>query len=128
MLFKLLPFALAATAIAGCATIPRVNEDGSIEARLGQRVDVGGPKVTPLRVLEDSRCPMEARCVWAGRVRMEVLVETGRGKQVRELASDKPIAIADGQLELLGVMPPRSTQRAIAPKDYRFALKFSGGI
>ena len=120
--------AAAGLMLAGCATLPKVNEDGSIEARLGQRIDVGGPKVTPLKGLEDSRCPMEARCIWAGRVRLEVKVETGRGSSVRELASDKPLTVADGQLELLGVMPPTSTQRPIAPGDYRFALKFSGGL
>ncbi len=118
---------LCGLALSGCVT-PRVNDDGSIEARLGQRVDLGGPRVTPLRVLEDSRCPMEARCVWAGRVRIEVRIELGSGTTVKELASDKPLPVADGSLELLGVMPPRSTQYEIAPKDYRFALKFSGGI
>jgi hypothetical protein len=121
-------FALAAAlALAGCVT-PRVNEDGSTEARLGQRVDLGGPRVTVLKVLEDSRCPMEARCVWAGRVRTEVRIELGNGTTVQELASDKPLPVADGAIELLGVMPPTSTQRKIAPQDYRFALKFSGGL
>jgi hypothetical protein len=120
--------ALTAALLSACVTVPPVNEDGSTEVRLGQRVNLGGPKVTPLRVLEDSRCPMEARCVWAGRVRLEVRIELGSGTTVRELASDKPLPVADGQLELSGVMPPTSTQRAIAPQDYRFALKFSGGI
>jgi hypothetical protein len=122
------PFAIAAAlALAGCVT-PRVNDDGSSEARLGQRVDLGGPRVTVLRVLEDSRCPMEARCVWAGQVRAEVRIELGSGTTVRELVSNTPLPVADGTLELLNVMPPTSTQRKIAPKDYRFALKFSGGL
>jgi hypothetical protein len=123
-----IPFAIAAAlALAGCVT-PRVNDDGSSEARLGQRVDLGGPRVTVLRVLEDSRCPMEARCVWAGQVRAEVRIELGSGTTVRELVSNTPLPVADGTLELVGVMPPTSTQRKIAPKDYRFALKFSGGL
>lgn len=108
--------------------MPRVNPDGSTEVRLGQRADLGGPRVTVLKVLEDSRCPMEARCVWAGRVRLSIRIELGSGTTLRELASDKPLAVADGTLELLGTMPPKSTQRTIAPGDYRFALKFSGGL
>ncbi len=118
---------LIGIALTGCVT-PRINEDGSTEARLGQRVNLGGPKVTVLRVLEDSRCPMEARCVWAGQVRAEVRIELGSGTTVRELISNIPLPVADGALELVGVMPPTSTQRKIAPKDYRFALKFSGGL
>lgn len=128
MLNRTLPLALTALLLTGCVSLPQVNEDGATEVRLGQRADLGGPRVTPLRVLEDSRCPMEARCVWAGRVRLEVRIELGSGTTVRELATDRPLAVADGQLELLGVMPPTSTQRPIAPQDYRFALKFSGGI
>ncbi|MFO1256152.1 MAG: hypothetical protein U1E37_10875 [Sphingomonadaceae bacterium] len=122
MLKHLLPLTLAA-ALGGCVTVPKANEDGSFEVRLGQKVDVGGPKVTPLRVLEDSRCPMEARCVWAGRVRLEVRVD-GR---LAELASDRPLPLANGSVELVNVMPPRSMQRRIEAGDYRFTLKFNPG-
>lgn len=123
------PFALALTAVllAGCVTT-RTNDDGSVDARLGQTVNVGGPRLTPLAVLEDSRCPMEARCIWAGRVRLSVRVTTGAGSTVRELASDKPLQVAGGQLILQGVMPPRSTQRTIAPSDYRFTLHYNRGL
>lgn len=62
------PLALTAALLAGCVTT-RSKQEGSTEARLGQTVNLGGPKVTPLAVLEDSRCPKEARCIWAGRVR-----------------------------------------------------------
>ena len=127
-MIKAIPFTLAAALTAGCVTLPHLNEDGSTEVRLGQRADLGGPKVTVLKVLEDSRCPMEARCVWAGRVRLSVRIELGNGSSVKELASDTPVPVADGALELLGTMPPKSTQRQIAPGDYRFALKFSGGL
>ena len=127
MIKHTLPLALTAVLLAGCVTT-RNNDDGSVDARLGQTVNVGGPRVTPLAVLEDSRCPMEARCIWAGRVRLSVRVTTGAGSTVRELATDKALQVADGQLVLQGVMPPRSTQRTIAPSDYRFTLKFDGGI
>jgi len=119
---------LLAVLTSGCVSVPHVNADGSSELRLGQTANLGGPKVTPLKVLEDSRCPMEARCIWAGRVRLQVRIELGSGTSVQELASDRPLPVADGKLELLGTMPPTSTQRPIAQGDYRFALKFSGGI
>ena len=127
MIKHTIPLALTAALLAGCVTA-RTNDDGSVDAKLGQTVDVGGPKVTPLAVLEDSRCPMEARCIWAGRVRLTVRVTTGAGSTVRELASDKPLQIADGRLTLQSTMPPRSTQRTLVPSDYRFTLKFDGGL
>ncbi|MFM5892812.1 MAG: hypothetical protein ACKOQM_00040 [Novosphingobium sp.] len=127
MIRAVISVATAALVLTGCVTT-RVNEDGSTEARLGQTVNLGGPRVTPLAVLEDSRCPMEARCIWAGRVRLSVRVTTGAGTSVQELASDKPLPVADGQLELMNVMPPRSVQHAIRTSDYRFTLRFSGGF
>ncbi len=127
MIRTVLPLTAATLLLAGCVTT-RVNEDGSVDARLGQTVNVGGPRVTPLQVLEDSRCPMEARCIRAGTVRLQVGVTTGAGSTVREVASDKPLQVADGQLELSNVMPPRSVRGPIKPGDYRFTFKFSGGL
>ena len=122
-------FALLAPALlTACATTPPVNEDGASEVRLNQWADLGGPRVRVLRVLEDSRCPMEARCIHAGRVRVAVEIALGSGREHRELASDAPLPLADGALELLGVMPPTSVAGPIKPGDYRFALKFSGGL
>ena len=127
MIKSIVPLSMAALLLVGCATT-RVNKDGSVDAHLGQTISVGGPRITPLEVMEDSRCPMKARCIQAGRVRLSIKVATGAGSTVREIASDKPLQVADGQLELTGVMPPRSVQRAIRPADYRFSFRFSGGL
>ena len=121
-----LPLAFAATLVASCTTPQHTNDDGSVDAKLGQTVNLGGLQVTPLKVLDDSRCPMEARCVWGGRLRLSVRVTTGAGSTLHELATDQPLGVADGRLVLDGVMPPRSTQRTLLPSDYRFTLKFSG--
>lgn len=98
-------------------------------AALGQTVPVDGPRVTPLQVLEDSRCPMNARCVWAGQVRLKVRIESGRGGTL-ELTTGKPAHVADGTLELVQVRPDKVAGAgggAIDPSAYRFGLRFSGG-
>ena len=126
MLKSLAPIAFAAALTAGCVTTPHYNPDGSFEARMGQRVNLNGTRITVIKVLEDSRCPMEARCVWAGRVRLNLLIELGGKTSERELTSDEPLMITgDAMLELVGTMPPKSTQRTLAPSDYRFTLRFS---
>lgn len=124
---------LAALAIAGCAIIPPANPpappaDGLVWARLGQTVNVGGPRVTPLRVLEDSRCPADVQCVWAGQVRLSVRIETGAGPETRELTSSKPEPVADGSLTLSAVEPVTRSDATIAPDSYRFGFRFAGGI
>lgn len=100
-------------------------------AAIGQTVTVGGPRITPLAVLEDSRCPMNARCVWAGQVRLRVRIESGRGGEV-EMTSGKPVSVTDGALELVDVRPDKSAgsqnNGAVAPSAYRFGFRFSGGF
>ncbi len=123
------PFcALAAQlALAACATTPP--QDGIARAGLNDRIYVGGPYVTPLAVLEDSRCPMNARCVWAGRVRLSVRVDLGSGSETHEIASDAPIEVADGQLALVEIQPDRvAGDRPGTPAPYRFGFTFAGGL
>lgn len=123
------PLLAAALLLTGCVTY-RAHGDGIARAALGQTVAVDGPKVTPLEVLEDSRCPMNARCVWAGQVRLKVRVHLGAGDQERELTSHKPVQVADGSLELVEVQPDRvaGEGEALDPKDYRFGFRFMGGL
>ena len=128
MMIRTLPLLAAGALVSGCVTAQHSNDDGSIDAKLSQTVRFGSMKVTPLKVLEDSRCPMEARCIWAGRVTLRVRINFGGSDQFGEVSTDKPFQVRAGMLELQGVMPPRSTQHALVPADYRFTLKFNGDI
>jgi hypothetical protein len=119
---------LATLALAGCATLPAHPSDGIARAKLGQRVYVDGPYVTPLAVLEDSRCPMNARCVWAGRVRLSVKIELGSRSETREIGSDKPIQVADGTLALVEVQPDKLAGKETKRRKYRFGFTFRGGL
>jgi hypothetical protein len=111
------------------APTPPVQADDLVRARLGQTVSVGGPKVTPLRVVEDSRCPDKVVCVWAGRIRVSVRIDLGHGSQVGEMEHGRPIQIADGTLELVEVRPGRSVSTGPAkPVDQSFGFRFMGGL
>ncbi len=119
-------------ATAGCATstpaISGGNQPSSHHASLGQAVNVDGPIVRPIAVAEDSRCPANARCVWAGRVRLTVDITVGGGTIRREIITGQPLPVADGTLLLNDVAPPRLTQQPILPADYRFSFSFAGGL
>jgi hypothetical protein len=130
------PYLVAAFALAlgACATprslptpAPTPTQPGLAYARISEEVNAGGPNVTPLEVLEDSRCPANVNCVWAGQVRLSVKIVTGRGSEIRELTSGKPVPVADGTLVLADVLPHRVTTGAVRSPDYRFAFRFDGG-
>ncbi len=99
---KFAPALLIALASAACATVP-ADTDGVARAGIGQRVYVDGPYVTPLAVLEDSRCPVDLQCVWAGRTRFSVKIDLGARSETREISSGEPIHVADGDLALVEV-------------------------
>lgn len=121
---------LIATAmlLAGCASTPPAPTDGLSRAGLGETVYVDGPRVTPLAVLEDSRCPKGVECIWAGRLRISVRIDLGAGSQTRELTLGQPQQVADGSLELVEAMPARVAGKPTEPKNYRFAFRFMGGL
>ena len=124
---KKLAVALTRLLLAACVNI-NVRDDGIARARLGETVYVDGPSVTPIRVLEDSRCPQDTECVWAGRVRIIARIALGAGEETRELTMGEPIQVADGALELVETYPAARADRTIYPSEYRFGFTFSGGI
>lgn len=112
--------------LAACAITPPAIPGGP--ARLGQAVRVEGPVVRPLTVVEDSRCPANARCIWAGRVVLRAFVTGGSWRKTVDLTLGGPwVPVADGQLRLVSVTPEK-LGGLIARRDYRFAFEFQGGI
>lgn len=130
-LTRIAALALAALlTLSACATAGRDAPlaDGS-DVALGQRAYVDGPLVQPVAVLEDSRCPMNARCIWAGRVKVQMVWIRGNGdKQPFEATLGEPVQLADGQFTLESVRPEKRTDATIKPGDYRFGFRFAGGL
>ncbi len=120
----LLPAVLLLTA---CATTSMPRTDGN-DVALGQEAMVDGPVVRPIAVLEDSRCPMNARCVWAGQVRLKMLWVRPQGGQEFELTLGEPRPLADGAITLTSVRPDKLTNLVLKPADYRFSFSFTGGL
>ncbi len=98
---------------------------GTVTARIGEEVRLGVIRIRPLELIEDSRCPLDVTCVWAGRVRLRVAVSTV-GEQV--MGQNQPIRVAEGQsLRLVAVAPPpwRDPPPGYgpdAPKRFAFSL------
>lgn len=120
-------FALALLAVAACATPSTTQPPRKGPVALGETAYVNGPLVRPERVIEDSRCPMNARCVWAGRVVVRVAILSGR-RETLELVLGEPQPVADGALTLVSATPEREAGKAIGARDYRFAFEFQGGL
>jgi hypothetical protein len=80
-------------------------------------------------VPEDSRCPSDVDCVWAGRalVQLHALIGAQRGGPVFELNTSDPDAqvytYGGYRIQLLTLDPYPSTRHPIDPDDYRAQLQ-----
>ena len=123
--------ALAPALLAACAVVPPPDttppaQPGSAVA-LGQKVRVGDVTVTPVTVVEDSRCPINARCVWAGRLIVRTQIDgKANGESWRDTADmrlgetfgthGRVIALVSGE-------PGKTAERETLPEEYRLVYE-----
>jgi hypothetical protein len=115
----------AALGLTACATLPAaapMRNDGL--ARLNEATRIGALVVTPRAVVEDSRCPINARCVWAGRAVVRAEVAGAGWRQTRNLTLGEGSAMHGTTLALTSVEPGKMAG-ASPPSDYLFG--FEGG-
>ena len=122
--FALIP--LAALALSGCVTLDPDN-DGITRARFGETAKIDDLRITPLKLLEDSRCPRDVQCVWAGQVRISTVITWQSRVQQIELTQGRPVPVANGTLTLVEVTPEPHSNVTINPRDYRFGFRFTRG-
>ena len=89
---------------------------------LNQDIRVGGLNVRPLAVTEDSRCPVNVTCIWAGRLVLRLRVSGMSGDRV--VSTMAPLELpGGGALELASVTPARMAGRPGTPASYRFGFR-----
>ena len=116
----------ASLALGACATLPSVapiRSDGL--ARLDKATRVGRLVVTPRAVIEDSRCPINARCVWAGRAVVRTDVAGPGWHETLNLTLGERVNTHGASLALTSVEPGKMAGAEAQPLDYLFG--FEGG-
>lgn len=97
---------------------------------LGERQQVWrGLAVTPLEVIEDSRCPKDVQCVWQGRVMLRAQLDLGHESISVEIDSSKPLRIHGGFLSIAEMAPVAPVQgKPTRAKDYLFRFAFAPDV
>jgi hypothetical protein len=125
-------FVLLAAYVCAAQTA-RVGREFKIRAGRVVTLDGGRLRVRFVRVAEDSRCPVDVDCVWAGNA--EVVVEVGgrgwRGKRLLTLntnaSPERPGEDRYGRytIKLVGLSPQPRSNRKIAAGQYTATLLVS---
>ncbi|WP_343346927.1 hypothetical protein WJT74_03505 [Sphingomicrobium sp. XHP0239] len=132
----LLLLAALSASLAACETFedePLV--DGPVPAAqeiavaLGQPVFVAPRLVaTPMRVHEDSRCPINARCVTAGRLILETRIDGPGWRETVYLTLGEPAWVREHWVTLVSAEPGQMAGQSTAPSAYRFAFQERGAL
>ena len=111
--------------------VPRLGRE--FDLKVGQSTTVKGTKlrIRFATVENDSRCPSDVTCVWAGNAAVRLLLSSGRNvKAVTLNTSNSTSFISEIEyqgykVKLVGLIPyPRSDQK-IAKREYRATLLVS---
>lgn len=95
----------------------------TLEARIGQSVSALDVTITPKAVIEDSRCPADVQCIWAGRVRITVTLTSGLGTSDQEFTLGQTITTEAETVTLVEVTPAMKSNTDITPAQYRFIFE-----
>ena len=120
------PFTLALVALlAACTTTPAPFAAEGSTVEIPDGVHVGRLVAVPQVLLEDSRCPMNARCVWAGRVVLSTRIYGPDFDETVPLILGEPHELHGTSITLTSVQPEKLAGEEIPAPTYRFG--FEGG-
>ena len=118
--------AFASLALAACTTVQPANAGPT--AGLGQVATVNGISIRPIEVIEDSRCPANVQCAWAGRLVVRARMNGSGWTQVRDFHLGVPQAVDNRRVTLVAADPQKATPGPTDSRAYRFTFEVQSEI
>ena len=123
---KRFALALLPLALAACVTpISESTTTGTPTAGFGQTANVGPLRVRPVKLIEDSRCPSDVQCVWAGRITVQAEIDGGAGAEVAPLTLGILLDLGRFSVMLVSAEPGKLAGKQIERANYRFTFQYS---
>ncbi len=115
-------FLIIITTILGCQNTispqqPKLEEEFII--KLGQEIAIPEENISLQfnAVLEESRCPEDATCIWAGNAKIAIQLNK-QEKDLNTYVEPKQAAIANYEIKLISLNPYPKYNKQIRKKDY----------
>jgi hypothetical protein len=103
-------------------TPPLIENAELLTLAFGESGTIHGVTLTPHTLIEDSRCPLDVQCIWAGRVRITATITSGLGTAEQEFLVGEPITTEAEVVTLVDATPAKTTT-GVPNADYRFTFK-----
>ena len=98
------------------------------ETSLNQKILTGEVFITPLEITSDSRCPINAVCIWAGEISIKVRLEKGTASKDVVLKEFGSVTFEGSVVSLVFVTPENKTNPPLSKGDYRFTFKVTPSL
>ncbi|HWH07316.1 MAG TPA: hypothetical protein VNU47_02210 [Candidatus Paceibacterota bacterium] len=95
---------------------------GEATLRLNETAVFEHVRITPLAVIEDSRCPANVQCIQAGTIRVRVETVSGMGTSTDVIALGNSLTTEAEEVAFMSATPQNIAGAAIAPGDYRLTF------
>lgn len=96
--------------------------DVNVQAKLGEKVQIAGLTVTPVAIVEDSRCPQDVQCIQQGSVRVFVAVTSAMGTSHQTMDLNQPITTEAEAITLIAVSPEKRAGIETQSGQYQFTF------
>lgn len=95
---------------------------GDLTFSVGQTKNFGDLKVTLDSVPNDSRCPVDVTCIWAGAVSIKITVVSKTETVTKTIASEDVARFGDYEISVLEITPAPVSNQPITQKDYKVKI------
>ena len=109
----------------GCSSIQPavvVEPGASFALAQGQTATVRGTdtRITFKQVREDSRCPVDVTCVWAGDAKIEIVItpDGSEGTRILSLTSPNETRVGNLRIRFVGLTPVPRQADGNTPRNY----------
>ncbi len=89
---------------------------------LGKAISYNSILITPLRVVGDSRCPLDVQCIQAGTVTLTVRLQQDANVEEADLTLGKAKSFGGKRITLTNVSPAPYSKKTISDADYVFTF------
>ncbi|MFA5098927.1 MAG: hypothetical protein WC461_01760 [Candidatus Paceibacterota bacterium] len=94
------------------------------EISIRKSVFINGVRITLNKIVKDSRCPIDVKCIQAGWVTTNITLESDTDKETIDVSSNKPpVAFDSYQISIENVKPSRVASATIGQENYLITFR-----
>ena len=97
-------------------------------AGINEKIQANGASITPLKVIEDSRCASDVACIWMGIIRISINLEVDSKAVETQIGLGETITYGNKRITFESASPEPNSKTQIPLANYVFSFDIKNGI